>query len=200
MALILPSFEATYCRAITVCGKPDLGQDKTLISILPKKPFIISYKAAGHTAYLRLLSICEKATSVHIDCAKKENFPSANIPKPTGTKLGLDRVFKRLDGISIDAGISAIFELPLTELPEGGLIRSSNNVLKSGSLKIRQISAVYKIEGAPISLLSWDLPDNEKDLCIQLVGSTPEKIGDDYLIRSLNWINNIFNLFVLEKS
>lgn len=200
MAMQLPRFEKTSCRILTVCGRIK-EEENPLPKLLPqKKPLVAAYRAAGQNVYLRVLPGGKKHTHLHVDCALRAFFGKDRGPKATAKKADIVKILGQAAGLTIDVGICGGFLVPLSDLPEGGLVRSLSTEQKTGDMSVRLTSGECKIDGAPVRRLFWSIGDEQKDVFVRLEAERQEKVDDQYLMRSLDWIEKQFSLFVLGKT
>lgn len=199
MAFLLPVFENSSCRILTVCGR--IKDDEHPVSgLLPEgEPMVATYQAAGRKVYLRLLSGGKKHTHLHVDLAAQEFFGKDRAPKTNTTKTKLLRILDEAESMTLDCGVCGGFVVPLDGLPEQGLIRSLSAEQKTGGLAVRLTSGECKIDGAPVRRLYWNINEGEKTVFIRVEGSREDKVDDRYLVRTFDWIGEQFNLFVLGK-
>lgn len=200
MPITLPLFGNTSCRVLTVCGcirEPE----HPITSVLPESErSVAAYRGADQKVYLSVLPGGKKHTHLHVDCALQGFFPKDHAPKTNTTKDKLLAVLQKAVGLTLDAGICGGFLVPLTDLPEQGLIRSLSAEQKTADLSARLTSGECKIEGAPVGRLSWRIGDEQKDVFIRIEAHREEKVDDQYLLRSLEWIEKQFALFVMGKT
>ena len=200
MAILLPPFENTSCRILTVCGRIKEAEHP-ISGVLPaREPAVAAYRAGAQKVYLRVLPGGKKHTHLHVDCATQGFFPKDRAPKVNTTKDKLLAVLDKAAGLSLDAGICGGFLVPVADLPEQGLIRSLSAEQKTGDLSARLTSGECKIEGAPVGRLSWRIEDDQKHVFIRIEAGRQEKVDEQYLVRALGWIEKQFNLFVLGKA
>lgn len=200
MPITLPLFGNTSCRALTVCGR--IKEPKhPMVSVLPaREPLVAAYRGADEKVYLRVLPGGKKHTHLHVDCALQGFFPKDHAPKTNTTKDKLLAVLEKAVGLTLDAEICGEFLVPLADLPEQGLIRSLSAEQKTADLSARLTSGECKIEGAPVRRMFWSIRDEQKDVFIRIEANREEKVDDQYLVRSLEWIEKQFTLFVLGKT
>lgn len=200
MAFLLPVFNKTSCRILTVCGRIK-DTDHPIAGLLPAgDPLVAAYQAAGRKVYLRLLPGGKKHTHLHVDCASQEFFGKVRPPKTNTTKAKLLRMFDKAEGLMLDCGVCGGFVVPLADLPEQGLIRSLSSEQKTGGLAARLTSGECMIEGAPVHRLYWNINEGEKTVFVRVEGSREDKVDDQYLVRAFDWIDEQFDLFVLGKA
>jgi len=200
MAFLLPVFDNTSRRILTVCGRiEDAGHP--IAGLLPDgEPLVAAYQAAGRKVYLRVLPGGKKHTHLHVDCATQEFFGKDRAPKTNTTRTKLLRILDKAVGLTLDCGVCGGFVVPLVDLPEQGLIRSLSAEQKTGGLSARLTSGECKIEGAPVRRLYWNMDDGENTVFVRVDGSRKDKVDNQYLVRAFDWIGQQFDLFVLGKT
>ena len=200
MPITLPLFGNTSCRILTVCGR--IKEPKhPMVSVLPaREPSVAAYRGADEKVYLRVLPGGKKHTHLHVDCALHGFFSKGHAPKTNTTKDKLLAVLEKAVGLTLDAEICGGFLVPLADLPEQGLIRSLSAEQKTADLSARLTSGECKIEGAPVKRMFWSIRDEQKNVLIGIEANREDKVDDQYLLRSLEWIEKQFTLFVLGKT
>ena len=198
MALRIPRFEDTSCLILTVCG---LVEDEK--SPLPKlmkdrDECVAAIRIAKKPAFLRLAAGGKKGRHLHVDCALQDFFPKSKVPKASCKKQDIVDILAAMEGTGIDAGISAGFEIKASDLPEKGLINSFATEQRSADMSMKLTGGTLDIEGAPVTRLVWTLRKNT--VFVRLEAERKETVDDDYLARTLSWINAQFDLFVLGKT
>jgi len=171
-----------------------------MASVLPREPSIATYQGADEKACIRILPGGEKHNNLHVDCALYKFFPKDRVPKTNTTKDKLMAILEQAIGLTLDVEICGGFLVPLTDLPEQGLIRSLFAEHKTADLSVRLTSGEFRIEGAPVRRMFWTFKDDDKNVSIGIEANRKEKVDDQYLVRSLEWIEKQFTLFVLGKN
>jgi hypothetical protein len=120
------------------------------------------------------------------------------VPKASCKKQDIVEILAAMEGTVIDAGISAGFEIKASDLPEKGLINSFATEQRSADMSMKLTGGTLDIEGAPVTRLVWTLRKNT--VFVRLEAERKETVDDDYLARTLSWINAQFDLFVLGKT
>jgi hypothetical protein len=196
----LPRFEDPYCKAITACGQIRAG-DKSLLELLGKKtPMIASYTVPSGTAYLQVLRGEKHKQRLHIDCALAREFAKGPIPKVTHEMANLQHLLNRAVGSEIDVRIIGTFVLPLSKLPEPGMIRSLLGGMKTGNVEMRLTAGTLSISGAPISEIRWSIMDRGTSVRIEVRAGVSKRIEDSYLPSLVDWVNQQFLRFVLGRT
>ena len=200
MPITLPLFGNTSCRILTVCGR--IKEPKhPMVSVLPaREPSVAKYQGADEKVYIRVLPGGKKHTNLHVDCALQKFFPKNRVPKINTTRDKLLVVLEKAVGLTLDAEICGGFLVPLTDLPAQGLIRSLFAEHKTADLSARLTSGECKIDGAPIRRIFWTIKDEQKNVSIGIKANREERVDDQYLMRSLEWIEKQFTLFILGKT
>jgi len=199
MKIVLPSFEGGYCRLVTACGEL-LGSKAQIKSISTAKSKIARYRTQSGTALVRAWLSGKRAHYLHVDCALREYFPKDNIPKVTNTKAEVMRIIERTVGYDIDVSIIGCFEVPMTKLPEGAIIRLLSEEQRTASISMKMTNGTFSLTGAPIRRIDWrELKDEKSLLHVKIHGDIRSTISEQYMCEMWEWINTQFKLFVLGK-
>jgi hypothetical protein len=124
MAILLPDFKNSPCMGLSTCNFFEEENESHFKGIEREnvRQLIASYTSAGTTAYVRAFCADEKQQHIHIDVYRKELFRSS-IPK--ATKKEIEKFLERFLGKSVRSSIGGSYIVPVDELPEDGLIRST---------------------------------------------------------------------------
>jgi hypothetical protein len=200
MPIVLPRLGKTLCSALTVCGY--IRELKhPMVSVLPEKDaWVAAYQGENEKVFIRILPGGNKHTHLHVDCFSKKFFDEKRIPKTNITKNKLLSVLEKAIGLTLDAEIYGGFIVPLTDLPESGLIRSLFTEHKTADMSVQLTSGECKIEGTPVRSMSWTIKGDRKNVHIGIEASREEKVDEQYLVRTLEWIEKQFALFILGKT
>jgi hypothetical protein len=200
MAIKLPTFEKSYGLIMTVCGKLKQASSQTKKG-RDQKPKVARFSTPAGNAFIRVWVTGKPVSHLHVDCALQKFFPKDRIPKVTHKKVDVLKVIKRVIGLQIDVNIRACFGVPITELPEGGIVRALSVEQKTNDMSVKLTGGSLAVTGAPVSRVQWRIAkDNAKTVVeIQMEGETSSTISENYLQESWQWINNQFSLFVLGR-
>ncbi len=193
----LPSFEYTACRNITLCGRimvPDHALQKPLPDA---EPLVAAYRAAGQKVFFRVLPGGKEHTHLHVDCAVQGYFAKHRTPKTNTTKTKLLSILRQAMGSRLDVAVAGGFIVPLSDLPEQGLIRSLSAGQRKGGLSARLTSGACIIEGASIQHMSWYIEDEQQNVFVNIKARREFEVDEHYIEQSLHWIEEQFRLVVL---
>ncbi len=201
MEIMLPEFKGGYCQLVTACGK--LLRNKKQRKSLPKaKSKVARYRTQSGTALVRAWIKGKGNTRyLHVDCALREYFPKDNVPKATHTKAEVTRIIEHAVGNDIDVSITGCFEIPMTKLPEGAIIRLLSEEQKTASISMKMTKGTFSLTGAPIKRIDWiELKDKKNLLHVIIQGDIRSTVSEKHMCEMWEWINTQFKLFVLGKS
>ena len=198
MEIVLPEFEAGYCRLVTACGEL-LGSNAQRKSIRTAKTKVARYRTQSGTALVRSWIYGKGNTRyLHVDCALREYFPKDNIPKVTHTKAEVISIIERAVGHDIDVSIIGCFEVPMIKLPKGAIIRLLSEEQKTASISMKMTEGTFSLTGAPIETIDWrELKDKKSLLHVKIQGDIRSTVSEKYMCEMWEWINTQFKLFVL---
>ena len=200
MAVELPKFEDEYGLFLKVCGKLKNPVTKAQAKE-PKSAPVTSYKIPSGKAFIRAWLTGKKETYLHVDCAISSLFPHGKEPKVTHEKDDILSTIVIALGGEIDSQVEACFEVPLSELPEKGTIRSLYGEQKSADISMQITGAEVSFTGAPLQWIRWNIRKAEEMFVarVWLSGERVTVISDKYLLDSWDWINDQFSIFVLGR-
>lgn len=198
MPIRFPDFRDTRCMAVGACGSLDTDDNEMLevIERLKEDTLIAAYRSGKMNAYIRVLLGGSSPKHVHIDVYRKEVFRNT-LPEPTHKRKDIQKLLDGFVGQKISTYAFGRFFLPLEELPEGGLIRTTFFETRQDDLGITMTGADFVIRGAPIRGLTWQLVDKGARVWIDVDSRVETTIGRDYLIEQLQLIDSGFRLFVM---
>jgi hypothetical protein len=200
MPIRFPDFRETRCVAVGACGALDTDEQEVLSAVeeLQDEVLIASYRMGNATAYIRVHLGGTTPKHVHIDVYKREAFGN-KIPKTTHKRKDIEKILNQFTGKKITTSAFGRFILPVAELPEAGLIRSTFFGTKQGDLSIEVSGANLTIKGAPIRNLTWQFAEKGTSVRIDIHARVEKVINDNYLIDQLHLLDFGFRLFVLGK-
>ena len=184
--------------ALGACGTL-LTDEKEVLAIIEElkdKTLIASYRVGKSNAYVRVILGGSHPEHVHIDVYKKEAFKKV-LPKATHKRREIERILDVFVGKKVSTFAYGQFLLPIMDLPEGGLIRSTFFGTKQGNLSISVSRTVFSIKGAPIRTLAWQFAENLSAVKIDIDAMVETEISEDYLNEQLQLLDSGFRLFVL---
>lgn len=199
MLILLPRFENSYALLITACGR--LKSNKTVGSkVKAQKARVARYQTAAGRAFLRAWLNNKSEKFLHVDCALHKFFPKSKLPKVTHRKEEVLRIINSALGIGIDVNIRACFIVPMSQLPESGVIRSMSVEQKTVDVSITLAGASLSLTGTPVRRIDWhQLEDKKGHVYVRLEGEITTTVSEEYLCEIWSWINSQFCLFVLGK-
>ncbi len=195
MPMILPKFENTHCRTMTVCGLL-ATEDKELLARLAKPVDLCArYRASGSTRYIHVGLGGRRGKHLHVDVAVRENFGSS--PPSAKDKIAEVRdALERLEDQKIDAGISGVFHLPLGDLPD--FIQATLQVeAQVGEISLKTIGGRFAIRGAPINTIFWWMSTDASHVCVELRARRKTQVQDSYLHDSLDLLEQGYKALLL---
>ena len=201
MEIVLPEFKGGHCRLVTACGEL-LGSTAQRKSLRKAKSKVARYRTPSGTALVRAWIGGKGNTRyLHVDCALREYFPKGSAPKVTHTKAEVTRIIERAVGRDIDVSIVGCFEVPMTKLPEGAIIRLLSEEQKTAGISMKMTRGTFSLTGAPIKRIDWrELKDKKSLLHVIIEGDIRSTVSEKHMCEMWEWINTQFKLFVLGKS
>ena len=197
MSLKMPPLPSLQCRILTVCGKIE-SEQKIPAAMKNREEMVAPIRIAKKPAYLRLLPGGKQGQHLHMDCALQEFFSKGHQPETTCKKTDILEILEQLEGVTLEAGLSACFHTTAKTLPEKGLIESFATEQRTGDMSIKLTSGTLEIEGAPVKKVWWKL--GKKEAIVTLDAERKEVVDDDYLVRCMDFMKGQFDLFVLGRT
>jgi hypothetical protein len=81
-----------------------------------------------------------------------------------------------------------------------GLVRLMSAESVSAGLRVKLTAGTLSVTGAPVDHVSWVLRDDGSNVLVHVAGERSFKVGGNYLIEALEWINLQFKAFLLGRS
>jgi hypothetical protein len=200
MVVELPKFEDKYGLILTVCGKIKNSTIKAPEEE-PKKTPVAKYESSAGTTFIRAWITGKKGTHLHVDCAISRFFPKGQEPKITCKKDDILNTIEKAIGEEIDSRVEACFDIPFSDLPEKGTIRSLYAEQKSADISMQLTGAEVSFTGTLLQQIKWNIR-KEKELLIAHIWLRGERVtivSDKYLLESWDWINEQLSIFVLGR-
>ena len=201
MNIVLPGFEKSLCRIVSVCGE--------LIGFPGTEPSSIEERTArfggtGRRAVVRaFIHGNEDKKFLHVDIALRASFGKTKEPKITHRKEEVLDTIRQASGADLDGSITAGFLTTLSALPEDGLVRALCRERTAGEASIKMVSGEYSLTGAPFSSIRWVLVGAKSgdDRSIYIVVNRPlrTKIGGRYIMDALETTETLFRSFLMEE-
>ena len=189
-------FEGGHGLMLSVCGELKTTDQMPAIQGVQTA----KYDTREGEAFVRAWISGKKARYLHVDCARSVLFPTGETPKVTGKKEDILKLIESVSGIDLEATVCACFRVPLSVVPESGLIRSLLPEHKSDDVSMKMTGATFSLGGAPISRLQWRVlstKDKQDMVHVDLRGDRRFQVSDKYLSEAWSWIYGQFSLFVL---
>jgi hypothetical protein len=197
MPINLPTINDARFLGMTACGRlrpdrPNFGQ----IFDRPKPWGGVAEVGSGQD---RLILGTHWGTKghIHIDYVRKDEYGDTSDSEQLRIEEIQDRL-NRIVGEPISGTFLGRYRLPLSVLPERGLINASRFGFEHGQLSITMSGGELAIEGAPIQSLNWRIKKNS-DIVIDLKGKMDTMIDHDYLIRYYDLLNQCLDILVLAR-
>lgn len=200
MVVKLPKFEDKYGLILTVCGKLKSPVTKTR-GKEPEIAPVAKYETLSGKTFIRACITGTKGTHLHVDCAISRFFPKGRIPKITCKKENILSTIESTFGKEIDSQVEACFDIPFSDLPEKGTIRSLYYEQKYADISMQLTGAEVTFTGIPLQKIRWNIRKEKKSLVarVWLRGKRVTVVSDKYLLESWDWINEQLSIFVLGK-
>jgi hypothetical protein len=201
MPVKLPDLSATRCVAFLACGTLDTEKHEALEQTEKQaENVLVASYGHGKTAHLvRLVMGGSNPRHVHVDVLRKAMVKD-DFLKATHKRKEIETILNALQNEKIDTKVAGLFIIPLDELPEGSLIRSTFFDKKQGDLSIKATGAKLTIKGAPIQGIEWEFDEDAVMAKIDMRARVETVIDSDYLTRQLGLLESGFKLFVLGES
>jgi len=200
MGIELPTFENSYGLLLTACGRLRDEEIRTKGKRREERTKVARYYTASGTAFVRASLGYKQIPHLHVDCVLRKYFPKDRIPKVTHKKAEVLKIIERVLGTTIELSIVGCFKVPMTELPEGGIIHSLSVEQKTVDVSIRLTGGSYTLTGAPVKEIHWrELQEGKRLVHVRIKGEKTSKVSEAYLREMWDWINDQFSLFVLGK-
>jgi hypothetical protein len=208
MNLSLPNFDIPYLQQLSACGwlskesEATASRIKQLSDAASRRQAIIG---DGDTArYLRLIiglvSDEKLLPHLHLDIATKHWFKK-NPPKATVNSAEVFEVITQFANEEIMVGASGDFEIPWTNLPKDGLIRSTQFKMQFGNAAVEQTAATFSIRRTPACEVAWRVSGEDgQNASIHILLALQEKIDSEYLLRIYSQIETVWRKLILSES
>ena len=198
MAIELPKFEKTYGVMLTACGELK-GRSSKIKELHERKTRVARYKSSNGTAFVRSRLVKKGGTYLHVDCALGKIFSQKT--KVTHSKAEVLEIIEDVRGLEIELGIIGRFEVPISKLPETGLVRALSTEHSISDMSVKLTGASLSLMGTPVKKIDWGIHERKKSemVFVTIRGERPIKVDDKYLSESWNWIDEQFLLFVLGR-
>jgi len=199
MAIEIPKFEKTYGVMLRACGKLKGQTSKVKAQSEKKKTRVARYRSENKTVFIRSWLHAKGGLYLHVDCALGKVFSTR--PKVTHKKAEVLEIIEAVRGFEIEAGIIGQFEVPLTKLPETGLVRALSTEHRINDMSVKLTGAAVSLTGTPVKNMNWAMYKRGKTemVLVKIEGEITTRVDDKYLSESWNWINEQFLLLVLGR-
>lgn len=201
MAIEVPTFENTHGSFLSVCGRLKGVKAGTKQKVKSAEK-VARYRTSTEGALMRASATYGKdGTYLHVDCALKRYFPKNKIPKVTHKKQEVLAIIEKFQDKEIESRIIAGFLIPLQELSENSIFGYLSNKHKLTDMAFQLTRGELSISGAPFDIISWSISEEgEKAIArIHLQGNMLTKVEKTYLSDCWDFMNSIFELFVLRE-
>jgi len=200
MPLKLPDFRRTHCVSIVAGGMIESANAELLKWMKAEKPMIAACGSRSGKLFFRAHFGGNKAGNhLHIDVSKASFYSDKFKPPHVAAPEQVQKKLERFMGKGITTDLRGLFEIKLSELPEGGIIRSLFFKTQTGNVSIKVSGARFVITGAPINAISWQALPNEKIGVILESENLKTTVSEDYLTKTLSTLEEALNVFVLGK-
>ncbi|HEV57866.1 MAG TPA: hypothetical protein ENN87_10290 [Phycisphaerales bacterium] len=197
MAIELPRLREENGLSLTVCGRITGGSGVETVE--PRIAHFERGKAKGVIRACRNQGPKTKSTHLHVDCALRSFFGEQRVPKATHDLGQVLDVIQGVVGLPLVASVTGVFKVPLSALPEGGIIRSLGAETRAGDLSMKLTGGTLSLKGAPIKRVSWHESGegNELSVWIRVVGEQSFTVSSGYLTEAWAWVSGQYAMFVL---
>jgi hypothetical protein len=185
---------------MTACGRIETEDESLRKALKENRTMVASYQVGSQTAYLRARTGDPTGRHLHLDCALASYFPEGRVPKAPDEKDDVLALVAQFTGAEALVGVIGVFDLPIEELPEPGLIRSLSAEARSGDISVRLTGGKFTFKGAPIENIRWDISSDPERVRVVVSAEKRDKVDDRYLTRVLDWVGSQFRLFVEGQS
>jgi len=200
MAIILPTFEDTFCRMVGVCFSKVPEGVPALVLPLDAIEMVSTYDAHNGPALARLIWNPE-ARHFHVDVALRAAF--GNNPPAAKTSiedfLGKLELFKDLAAPAFPHGR---FSVPLVSLPAaGGLIFVGNSAIRVdiGNAEVELTGATLTFRRSYIRKIRWTIIKDDVRLDVD-AKRRMTTVNDGYLLEALRSLNDAVATYVLGRN
>lgn len=199
MNILLPTFTKTDCTSLIACAKVE-GSTVPIKKIMSKNDqYIASYNIPKEKAYLRLVVGGKEKNHLHVECALSQYFPKDKPPILTHKKETVLKILDYFKDVKIKLGIIGTFECLYKDVPDNNFIKKFATEEKTNDISFRLISGEFEVKGAPVSNIKWKIDEKYDKVKIRVRSITNDAINDEYLIRSFDWIDKQYKIFILGK-
>jgi len=137
-----------------------------------------------------------KTNHLHVEVIfRSQKWTSGRTLRP------LDEIANKIiqfTGIPIDASITGKFYIPLSELPEDGLIRSSMDETTRAGITARKTGQTLSMSDGPVKELAWSLVQDDEDLVeVEIVVSKEMVVHCAYLQECENLVVRAFHALIV---
>jgi hypothetical protein len=198
MPITLPDLKNTRCISLTACGEIKTT-DRALLKWLKsqkKTVFADLNKSKGDTCVT--LGLGEyTGKHFHVDVS------SSSEKSAFASRLKINQIQEKLEkliGKEVLVDFKGMFEIEITELPEGGIIKSLFFQTQFGDVAVKMKGAKLSIKGTPVNDITWQVKPDGKKVGIYLEAENLKTIvTENYLNTALLMLESVFKVFVLGK-
>jgi hypothetical protein len=200
MPITLPDLKNTHCVSLTACGEMETT-DRALIKWLKKdKRSVADLTKSGAKTYIRVSLGDYTGKHFHVDVTKQSHFPKKAIPASSITIDEIQKKFERLIGKEVVVDLKGRFEIKISELPEGGIIKSLLFQTQLGDVGIKLKGARLSIKGAPVNEITWQTLTDGKTIGVIIeTENLKTTVTESYLTSALDMLEKALKVFVLGK-
>lgn len=199
MAIKFPDLVRTHCVSVVACGFIKSPNRALAHRFKKEQVMIASLKTHNAKAFLRVWIGGQKSRHFHLEVVRASVFnPPKN--KKLNTIEQINKTLIRFIGSEVEADLKGMFEIKLSELPEGGIIRSLLFQTQTGNVAIKVEGARLSITGAPVDSITWQSFKSGEKMRVMLEAEDVKKtISEDYLSDILSMLETSLNVFILGK-
>jgi hypothetical protein len=202
MPITLPDLKNTHCVSLTACGEIKTA-NRALLKWLKneKKSSVADLDKTKRDTYVTLGLGEYTGKHFHVDVTKESYDPR---PKRKASKsLDVNQIQKKLEkliGKEVIVDLKGMFEIEISELPEGGIIKSLFFQTQLGDIAIKMKGAKLSIKGTPVNEITWQIKPDSKKIGVYLEAENMKiTVSENYLTNALVLLENAFKIFVLGK-
>jgi hypothetical protein len=196
MSIKLPRLKEASCVILTACAELKPENVAFLKDLSEKEERVTKGRSGAATVYLRLLTDCVDGRHLHIDCALIDYFSGAKAPKTTDKMRDIAKILDQAMGAVVDVYASATFVLPLSQMPEKGMVGLLYGKQETVGVSMRLTAGTFTISGTPVRSIKWSVDSKKKQVRLKLEAEKQAHIvSDTYLQELLDWTASQLEVF-----
>lgn len=198
-SLRLPSFADPHCQFVSICGHIERPlTDGEIKRFDNDAQFGDGFWL--HVVSERGSSTKKRKSGVHLHIDVKKRFKSAS-KKASSTMDALTSEVARFAGEVASCWIAAEFQVPVGDLPSGGVIQAFLGIAtQAGKYRMEFQGASMSIDDPDLDELRWKLTDDGKSVLVSVDAHQQLTISRGYIAEAAEFLTGAFQRMVLDAN